>query len=149
MFNELLPDDGIIVINTDIDDYSYFYEGLRCDVITVGSNPEISKYSAANIEYNSTGCCSYDLLINKTTVDHIELCVQGLHNVYNSLAAIAVGIKLGIDMKKLNKDSNILQEQTDVFKSKALLMVFTVVDDYAPPGRNYCHLKLCFTLSTQ
>ena len=123
MFNELLPDDGIIVINTDIDDYSYFYEGLRCDVITVGSNPEISKYSAANIEYNSTGCCSYDLLINKTTVDHIELCVQGLHNVYNSLAAIAVGIKLGIDMKKLNKDSNILQEQTDVFKSKALLMM--------------------------
>lgn len=131
LFNELLPDDGTIVINTDIDDYSYFYDGLCCDVITVGSNPEISKYSASNIEYNSTGCCSYDLLIDKINVDHIELCVQGLHNVYNSLAAIAVGIKLGLDIEQIKEGLKHFTGTDRRFQIKGSFDGITVVDDYA------------------
>ena len=131
LFNELLPDDGTIVINTDIDDYTYFYEGLNCDVITVGSNPGISKYSAANINYNSTGCCSYDLLIDNISVDHVELCVQGLHNVYNSLAAIAVGIKLGMTIEQIKDGLKHFTGTDRRFQIKGSFDGITVVDDYA------------------
>ena len=40
------------VINSDIDNLDYFTEGLKCNIITVGSDPEKSMYSAANITYD-------------------------------------------------------------------------------------------------
>jgi len=131
LFNERLPKDGTIVINTDIDEYNYFYSGLSCDVITVGSNPDISKYSAANIVYNSNGCCTYDLLEDTKNIGAIELCVPGLHNVYNSLAAIAVGKKLGIDFNKIKEGLKNFTGTDRRFQIKGTFDGVTVIDDYA------------------
>ena len=131
LFNELLPDDGTLVINTDIDDYEYFYNGLHCNIITVGSNPDISKYSAKNIQYDSTGCCSYDLLVNKSIMDHIELCIQGIHNVYNSLAAIAVCLELGLHMDTIKDGLRHFTGADRRFQMKGTFDGVTVVDDYA------------------
>ncbi len=41
---ELIPEDGALVINSDIDNLDYFTEGLKCNIITVGSDPEKSMY---------------------------------------------------------------------------------------------------------
>ena len=51
-YAELIPEGGALVINSDIDNLDYFTEGLKCNVITVGSDPEKSMYSAANITYD-------------------------------------------------------------------------------------------------
>lgn len=53
LFTEKLPKDGTLIINTDIDNYEYFYKDTDCEVITVGSNPATSRYSAADIAYDS------------------------------------------------------------------------------------------------
>ena len=63
LFTEKLPADGTLIINTDIDNYEYFYQDTSCEVITVGSDPAKSMYSAADIAFDEMGCCTYTLLI--------------------------------------------------------------------------------------
>ncbi len=94
LFTEKLPSDGTLIINTDIDNYEYFYQDTDCEVITFGSDPAKSMYSASDITYDELGRCTYSLLINGEKADTITLGVPGLHNVYNSLAAIAAARKL-------------------------------------------------------
>ena len=101
LFTEKLPSDGTLIINSDIDNYEYFYKDTDCEVITFGSDPEKSMYSATNITYDKYGCCSYTLLINKEDSGTIELSVPGLHNVYNSLSAVAAAFKLGISIDNI------------------------------------------------
>ena len=93
LFTEKLPADGTLIINTDIDNYEYFYQDTSCEVITVGSDPAKSMYSAADIAFDEMGCCTYTLLIEGTPSGQIHLSVPGVHNVYNSLAAIAAANK--------------------------------------------------------
>lgn len=66
LFTEKLPADGTLIINTDIDNYEYFYQDTSCEVITVGSDPAKSMYSAADIAFDEMGCCTYTLLIEGT-----------------------------------------------------------------------------------
>lgn len=103
LFTEKLPSDGTLVINTDIDNYEYFYQDTDCEVITFGSDPARSMYSAADINHDEYGRCSYTLLINNKPSGTIKLSVPGVHNVYNSLSAIAACIKLGISMEAILK----------------------------------------------
>ena len=44
-FAGLLPEDGILIINSDIREYEEICKGLPCRVITVGSDPVRSRYS--------------------------------------------------------------------------------------------------------
>ena len=50
-FAGLLPEDGILIINSDIREFEALCEGLTCRVVTVGSRPEMSRYSAQNIVF--------------------------------------------------------------------------------------------------
>ena len=56
-------------------------------MITVGSDPEKSHYSAADVTFNENACATYTLLEDGKAIDTITLGVPGIHNVYNSLAA--------------------------------------------------------------
>ena len=131
LFTEKLPKDGTLIINTDIDNYEYFYKDTDCEVITVGSNPATSHYSAADIAYDSAGCCSYTLLIDNKPNGTIKLGVPGEHNVYNSLAAIAVAIKLGLDLETIKKGLCGFSGTDRRFQKKGTFNGVTVVDDYA------------------
>ena len=65
-------------------------------MITVGSDPAKSHYSAADVTFNENACATYTLLEDGKAIDTITLGVPGIHNVYNSLAAIAAAHELGI-----------------------------------------------------
>lgn len=131
-FVEKLPNHGTLIINTDIDDYKYFYQEKDCEVITVGSNPAVSMYSASNITYDETGCCTYTLLINNEPSGTITLSVPGLHNVYNSLSAIAVAIKLGLSIDIIQRGLSGFTGTERRFQLKGVTEHgITIVDDYA------------------
>lgn len=51
-YAELIPENGALIINGDIDNVSYFTDGLKCNVITVGSDTESNTYSAANLSFD-------------------------------------------------------------------------------------------------
>lgn len=131
LFTERLPKDGTLIINTDIDDYGYFYRDAACEVITVGSDPARSKYSAEDITYDAFGCCSYTLLIDGLPAGRVSLHVPGLHNVYNALSAVAVGLKLGLPLAIILKGLSGFSGTERRFEKKGSFNGVTVIDDYA------------------
>ncbi len=136
-FAELLPADGLLVINGDIDDYGYISENVHCPVITVGSSADCD-YTAENITYNHMGCCTYTLVKNKKPCGTITLGTPGMHNVYNSLAAIAVAEHLNVS-DNIFRDALLSFSGTDRrFQKKGELNGFTVIDDYAHHPTEIC-----------
>ena len=72
-FAQKLPDNGLLIINSDIDRCEYFTENLSCQVITYGKDPKKSDYSAANIHFDEYARGSYDLIYKGKVIDRITL----------------------------------------------------------------------------
>ena len=62
-FAELLPENGILVINSITTNISYIIDNLKCKVVTFGTS-NTSGYSASNISYDENGYGSFDIVIN-------------------------------------------------------------------------------------
>lgn len=128
-YTKLLPENGILVINNDdqntIDATSDF-EGR----ITYGID-NLSKYMARNITYDEYGHPAYDLYIDNEMHGYVKLSVSGKHNVYNSLAAIALSNQYIDDLTKI---INALRDYTGVGRRFELLGKYNgalIYDDYA------------------
>ena len=130
-FAELVPDDGFLVINSDIDNLEYFTDGLKCKVITVGSDPAKSDYSATNIEFDQFAKGSYDLVVNGGKAFHVALNVTGEHNIYNSLAAIAAAHAMGISDENIKAGLTQYGGTDRRFQYKGKVGDVTIIDDYA------------------
>ena len=130
LFSEKLDKDGVLIINGNIDNLNYFTEGLPCKIITYGLESS-NTYTAKNILFNESGCGNYDLYINGKKADHIELSVTGLHNVSNSLAAIAAAQELNIDMNKIKSGLLKFKGTDRRFEYKGTVNGITIIDDYA------------------
>lgn len=130
-FAELVPDDGFLVINSDINNLEYFTDGLKCKVITVGSDPAKSDYSATNIEFDQFAKGSYDLVVNGEKSFHVALNVTGEHNIYNSLAAIAAAHAMGISDENIKAGLTQYGGTDRRFQYKGKVGDVTIIDDYA------------------
>lgn len=130
-FAKLLPENGTLIINSDIDNYQEICEGLSCKIVTVGSDPAKSRYSAGNVSFDATACATYDLLVDGVKVDTISLGVPGLHNVYNSLAAIAAADEVGISLEDIKTGLLSYSGTHRRFEKKGELNGVTIIDDYA------------------
>ena len=130
-FAELVPNDGFLVINSDIDNLEYFTDVLKCKVITVGSDPAKSDYSATNIEFDQFAKGSYDLVVNGEKSFHVALNVTGEHNIYNSLAAIAAAHAMGISDENIKAGLTQYGGTDRRFQYKGKVGDVTIIDDYA------------------
>ena len=129
-FAALLPSDGTLIINGDIDNYQEIYDSLDCNVITYGSS-DMLDYSASNITYDEKGLVAFDLIKNGKVVDHIQLSVTGDHNVSNALASIATAELLQIPMETIKKGILSFSGTDRRFEYKGEVNGFTIIDDYA------------------
>ena len=102
-FAQKLPKHGLLVVNGDMDCTDFIQEGVAADIVTFGITGKNLTYSAANISYDEQGNGSYDLVENGQITDHINLHVNGIHNIMNSLSVIAVARRLGIDSEDIKK----------------------------------------------
>ena len=128
-YTKLLPENGILVVNAD-DENSLLACKDAEKKITYGI-ANTANYMAKNIEFNECGHARYDLYINNEFKEHIELSVSGNHNVYNSLAAIALSHQYIYDFEPIKKA---LKEYRGVGRRFELLGTFNgcaVYDDYA------------------
>ena len=100
-FTTLLPDDGILIYNND-DENTLMAVRDNTKKISYGIN-NISSYMAKNIKYDKYGHGIYDLYIHNNYVTEIHLGVSGIHNVYNSLAAIALSNQYISDIEIMKK----------------------------------------------
>ena len=61
LFTERMPENGTLIINSDIENYKEITEGLSCKIITFGKAQD-STYCAENIAYDEFARPSYDLI---------------------------------------------------------------------------------------
>lgn len=96
---EGLSRDGLIVLNGD-DNLLYGLKGfLNFRTVYYGMDEGLD-YQAYNVQNAGEGGIFFDINIkDKEYKVHIPL--PGVHNVYNALAAIAVGLEMGIDMENI------------------------------------------------
>lgn len=129
-FAKLLPQDGTLIINNEIEKMETITDGLSCRVITYGLNDK-ADYSARNITYNEMGCTSFDFYRFGEFVDHIDLSVTGDHNVSNALSAIAAGELTSVPMDAIKKGLLSFHGTNRRFEYKGEKNGITIIDDYA------------------
>lgn len=130
LFAELLPEDGTLVINGDIENLSYITDGLACRVVTFGREASLD-YSASDIQYDEQGNASFDLIRHGIPSGHVTLSVGGEHNVYNALSAIAVADLLGASAETIQEGLLSFHGTDRRFEYKGEFNGITVIDDYA------------------
>lgn len=150
-FAALLPADGTVIINSDIERYEEIVKGLDCKVITVGSAKE-SDYAPCEITYDSLARPTFMLLEHGKETGVLSLGVQGEHNVYNALAAVAAARELGISWEQIKKGLLAFTGTNRRFEKKGEIGGVTIIDDYAhhpqeiratlTAAANYPHKKL-------
>ena len=133
-FAERIPEDGALIINTQIPDYEEISGGLDCQVILYGPD-ESADYWPEDITYDRFAHPSYTLCSRSADGSvlrqRISLSVSGEHNVYNSIAAAAAADRLGIDREHT---ASALHKYVGTERRFQLLGTrngFTVIDDYA------------------
>ena len=151
LYTRLLPEDGVLIINGEIEDLSFFTEGLTCKIFTFGLHGDFD-YTAKNIAYNGFGHTEYDLYARGEKAAHVVLRIPGEHNVYNSLAAFAAADQLGVSLEKAAGSVSSFTGADRRFQIKGEVAGVTIVDDYAhhpdeiratlKAAANYPHKKL-------
>ncbi len=121
---------GFLVINGDIENKEYFLKDLKCDYVTYGFSEE-DNYRAENITYDEFARPSYTLIVNGKISGTVKLSVTGEHNVYNSLAAIAVAERLGISLIDAKAGLKHYTGTRRRFELKGEYKGIKVIDDYA------------------
>ena len=128
-FASLLPEDGILIINGDIENLPEITDSLKCRIITYGSNSSCDYYPE-EITYDEFARPTYRLC-HKDTRRSFTLGVSGKHNVYNSMAAIALADALGLSTDSVSRALAGFHGTDRRFQLKGECDGVTIIDDYA------------------
>ena len=129
-FAELLPADGLLIINGDIEKFEELCKNLPCQVITFGKDTSCDYYPT-DISYNKLGHISAVIHTSKKERFPLELTVPGMHNLSNALAAIALSDYLGIDRRVALAALKAFKGSKRRFEYKGNLGSIDIIDDYA------------------
>lgn len=144
-FARLIPSDGALVINAQIEDLAEITGGLACRVLTYsGSAPACGQsasdssaaspdYSPRDIAFDEWGHPSFTLHgpAQYGPPVRIRLHVAGLHNVGNAIAAIAAADLMGIGREACIRGIAAFKGTDRRFQFKGEKNGFTIIDDYA------------------
>lgn len=148
-------EDGAIIINGDIPDYTEITAGLKPQVITFGLSDSCT-FHPADITFDEKACASFTAMKGQETLMKVTLHVPGMHNVSNALAAIALADDLGLAADAVAKGLSDFGGADRRFQYKGCVDGVTIIDDYAhhpteiratlTAAKNYPHkrLVLCF-----
>lgn len=129
-FAALLPEDGTLIINGDIEDYDDITKGLSCRIITYGFTPACDYY-ADKISYDKLAHPSFTLK-NKDMPDRFfSLAVPGRHNISNAMAALVLSDLLSLEYENVFRALKNFSGTDRRFEYKGTLNGVTIIDDYA------------------
>ena len=130
-FAELLPDDGVLIINADDPACKMITRGLKCKIITYSMSNK-GEYTADLVTYDMRGNASFRALYKGNPIGNFSLQVPGQHNVSNALAAIALARELGIGADVIETGFESFHGTNRRFEYKGKMKCgATVIDDYA------------------
>ena len=129
-FAQLLPADGTLFINGDIENWQEITEGLACRVVTFGTT-SASDYYPSDISYNKTADATFTVHSLNGQTRQLTLGVPGEHNISNALAAVALSDLLSIDYRDTAEALLNFHGTGRRFEYKGTINGVTIVDDYA------------------
>lgn len=129
-FARLLPEDGCLIINGQIENLEEITGGLCCKVITFGADSSCDYYPT-DIQYDTVGNPAFILHGPDGSGRSFQLKVPGEHNVYNAMAAIALADCLSVTEEITRKALGAYQGTERRFEYKGSIGGVTVIDDYA------------------
>ncbi|MDF2802745.1 MAG: UDP-N-acetylmuramate--alanine ligase [Anaerocolumna sp.] len=135
-FANKLPEDGLLIINADIENVNYFTADIPCKFISYSTSDNkipgaLHHYSATNISYDDAGLGHYDLLEDGEFIEKINLNVIGVHNISNSLSVIGLAKSLGISLEVIKTALLQFTGTERRFQTKGEIGGITIIDDYA------------------
>lgn len=128
-FAELIPDDGTLVINSEISNIEEIVKGLPCTVVTYGS--EGADWVYENVSFDENGHGAFDAVYKGKKLGRIKLNAPGVHNIGNALAATAAAYDLGISFDIIAGALCVFSGAKRRFQHKGTANGFCIVDDYA------------------
>ena len=127
-FANLVPFYGSTILCMDDEHVRDILPGIKRRTITYGIT-RAADYQARNI--STKGAASrYDIYYRGEKLGDIQLNVPGLFNVYNSMAAVAVGRELDMDCPRIHEGLKIFAGVHRRLEMKGRVNDITVVDDY-------------------
>ena len=127
-FANIVPFYGCTVICIDDENVRSIAGSIKRRVITYGIG-DPADYRASDIQLLETKTV-YRLSYRGEDLGEIKLTVPGLFNVYNSLAAIAIGRELGLDADTIREGLAAFTGVQRRLELKGQVGGITVVDDY-------------------
>lgn len=128
-FANSVPFYGLIIFCLDEKALQEIVPGFERRIMTYGLNPQ-AEVRAVDISFNKFNI-DFNVMWKNENLGRIALKLPGVHNMKNSLAAVATGLELKIPFKKIKQA---LEEFTGVhrrFEIKQNRDDILVVDDYA------------------
>lgn len=151
-FAELLPENGTLIINSDIKDYEEITEGLSCRVLTFSTEDANADFYADDISYDEFGRGSFTLVKSGEKTDHYQLEIVGRHNIANTLSCLALSSLFAIPPQTVQSALTKYKGTERRFEHKGEYNGATIIDDYAhhpteiaatlASARHYPHNKL-------
>ncbi|MBN1638067.1 MAG: UDP-N-acetylmuramate--L-alanine ligase [Ignavibacteriales bacterium] len=127
-FANSISNNGSVYICTDEPNVKDIKVQITKNVVTYGTG-ENADILAKNISHQKFKTF-FDVVYKNEFVGNIELSIPGLHNIKNSLAAIGVGLDLGIDFENIKQTLKLFTGVNRRFEVKYNNKV-TIIDDYA------------------
>lgn len=129
-FAALLPKDGTLIINGEIENARELITGLDSTVLTYGFK-DSDDYQATDISYDEFGHPTFILNRKDGASDTFTLSVPGKHNISNAMAAIAFADLENIDVSIIKKALASFHGTDRRFELKGKIGGVTIIDDYA------------------
>jgi UDP-N-acetylmuramate--alanine ligase len=127
-FANIVPFYGCTVMCSDNEHVKEIAPLIKRRIITYGIE-HTADYRAADIRFSGRNTL-YTLSYKNDVLGDVELLVPGMFNVYNSLAAIAVGRELDLSLKTIKDGLLSFSGVQRRLETKGRVGDITVVDDY-------------------
>lgn len=129
-FIELLPDDGVLVVNNKIDDIASLTKNIKSKVITYGDD-RAADYYFSNVSYDKEHYQSFDVYYKEKLVGRMRQKLIGKHNALNFLAAFAALSEFGISFDDVKNSLENFKGARRRLEVKKIVNGITYIDDYA------------------
>lgn len=128
-FAMLLPEDGILLINGEIDNYEEITKGVKARVYTFGLDSGFD-FFAKDISFDDNGLPHFTFCSagNETEV---TLSLRGMHNVKNAVAALAMAAIFDLSISDAAVSIKSFCGADRRFEYKGSLGGVNIIDDYA------------------
>ncbi|MCL2573559.1 MAG: UDP-N-acetylmuramate--L-alanine ligase [Defluviitaleaceae bacterium] len=127
-FAQKIPRNGLLVVNSEIDELGQLIRGLDCDVVAFGKNGSVV---TQNIHLSKEGYPLFQVVGNGKTLGEIALKIPGDHNIQNAMAAICVAMHCGIDFAIIAAAFSQFAGAIRRFQRIGNYNGATIIDDYA------------------